>query len=202
MAGYKAPDDQFINATAKNDQITKQRDAYTSRPQNSEKTLGIGADTSKTFTGFNADNVIAASFNTMKSLDKETNSSPDSYGNPDFTGTVSMKNEDSLTMYDKVSEAEDKPGIKGPNLAPPDLDKLIEGAVEAGSSETIGEEHVKNRGFGWRDDRNNPGTERSTIGKYFSKHYTYSENDRSSYSVFGESKNSEDNSDVINYDQP
>ena len=113
-----------------------------------------------------------------------------------------MKNEGSLTMYDKVSEAEDKPGVKGPNLAPPDLDKLIEGAVEAGSSETIGEDFVKNRGFGWRDDRNDPGTERATIGKYFSKHYSYSENDRSSFSVFGESKNSEDNSDVINYDQP
>ncbi len=201
MAGYKAPDDQFINATTKNDQIQKQRDAYTSRPQNAVKILGIGADTSITFPGFNADEILAASFNEVKKLDDLSNDSPDSYGNPDWSGTVNMNNVDALTMYDKVEEAEDKPGLKGPNLAPPDLDKLIEGAIEAGSSETIGEDFVKNRGFGWRDDRNNPGTERATIGKYFSKHYSYSENPRSSLTVFGESKNTEDNSDVINYDQ-
>ena len=100
-------------------------------------------------------------------------------------------------MYDDLSNAKDKPNKKGPNLIIPDLDQLIQGSVAEASDQVSS--RFENKGFGWRDDRNEPGTETATIGQYFSKHYN-STGESDSKPVLGEAKNLGE--DPIDYKQP
>ena len=100
-------------------------------------------------------------------------------------------------MYDDLSNAKDKPNKKGPNLIIPDLDQLIQGSVTEASDQVS--TRFENKGFGWRDDRNEPGTATATIGQYFSKHYN-STGESDSKPVLGEAKDLGE--DPINYKQP
>ena len=192
MAGYRKADDLFTNATTKNDQIVRQRAAYQDRNQSE---MGIGSDTSNIFVGFDADEIFNTSVEEFNTLDLTSNVAN---GNPDFEGVVSMNSSGATAgMYDDLSNAKDKPNKKGPNLIIPDLDQLIQGSVTEASDQVSS--RFENKGFGWRDDRNEPGTETATIGQYFSKHYN-STGESDSKPVLGEAKNLGE--DPIDYKQP
>lgn len=192
MAGYRKADDLFTNATTKNDQIDRQRSAYKDRNQNE---MGIGSNTSNIFVGFDADQILEDSTTVFNALDIASNIPS---GNPDFEGLVSM-NSMGVTpdVYGDIGNVKDKPNEKGPNLLVPDINQVIQGSVPD-ASDTINT-RFENKGFGWRDDRNEPGNIAATIGQYFSKHYnsTTTPNDKP---VLGEAKDLGD--DPINYKQP
>jgi len=192
MAGYRKADGLFTNATTKNDQIDRQRSAYKDRNQSE---MGIGSDTSNIFVGFDADDILNTSVQEFNTLDVISNVAN---GNPDFEGIVSMNNNAGITpdMYDDISNAKDKPNKKGPNLLIPDLDQLIQGSVSE-ASESVST-RFENKGFGWRDDRNEPGTATATIGQYFRKHYNHT-GESAEKPVFGEAKDLIE--DVIDYKQ-
>ena len=170
MAGYKKPDGLFTNATTFNDQIERQREKYQEKNDANLVTagLGVGSSTQSTFPKFEADKILQASIDEFRGLDLLVNNTN---GNPDFFPRVPMNSGESASIYSKLSTAEDKPNKKGPNLVPPDLNKLIQGSIEAGSDEPVGAENDKSRGYGWSDARNDEGTAGSTIGQYFRKHY-------------------------------
>ena len=163
MAGYRKADGLFTNATTKNDQIVRQRSAYKDRNQTE---MGIGTDTSSIFTGFNGDEILDASVEILNNLDLTSES-----GNPDFVSSIDFSHRNSESMYNDLDNAKDKPNKKGPNLIVPDLDQVIQGSVPE-ASDQIGS-RFENKGFGWRDDRNEPSTQTATIGQYFSKHYNH-----------------------------
>ena len=191
MAGYRKADGLFTNATTKNDQIDRQRSAYKDRNQSE---MGIGSDTSNIFVGFDADDILNTSVQEFNTLDVISNVAN---GNPDFEGIVSMNNAGiTPDMYNDISNAKDKPNKKGPNLLIPDLDQLIQGSVSE-ASESVST-RFENKGFGWRDDRNEPGTATATIGQYFSKHYNHT-GESAEKPVFGEAKDLI--ADVIDYKQ-
>ena len=190
MAGYRKADGLFTNATTKNDQIDRQRSAYKDRNQSE---MGIGSDTSNIFVGFDADDILNTSVQEFNTLDVISNVAN---GNPDFEGIVSMNNAGiTPDMYNDISNAKDKPNKKGPNLLIPDLDQLIQGSVS--EAKVIGDMDKAVR-FGWRDDRNEPGTATATIGQYFSKHYNHT-GESAEKPVFGEAKDLI--ADVIDYKQ-
>jgi hypothetical protein len=192
MAGYRKADGLFTNATTKNDQIDRQRAAYKDRNQSE---MGIGSDTSHIFSGFDADDILNTSVQEFNTLDVISNVAN---GNPDFEGIVSMNSAGATpNMYDDLSNAKDKPNKKGPNLVIPDLDQLIQGSVSEASDQVS--TRFVNKGFGWRDDRNEPGTPTATIGQYFSKHYN-STGESDSKPVLGEAKDLGE--DPIDYKQP
>jgi len=191
MAGYRKADGLFTNATTKNDQIDRQRSAYKDRNQSE---MGIGSDTSNIFVGFDADDILNTSVQEFNTLDVISNVAN---GNPDFEGIVSMNNAGiTPDMYNDISNAKDKPNKKGPNLLIPDLDQLIQGSVSE-ASESVST-RFENKGFGWRDDRNEPGTASATIGQYFSKHYNHT-GESAEKPVFGEAKDLIE--DAIDYKQ-
>ena len=192
MAGYRKADDLFTNATTKNDQIDRQRSAYKDRNQNE---MGIGSNTSNIFLGFDADQILEDSTTVFNALDIASNIPS---GNPDFEGLVSM-NSMGVTpdVYGDIGNVKDKPNEKGPNLLVPDINQVIQGSVPD-ASDTINT-RFENKGFGWRDDRNEPGNIAATIGQYFSKHYN-STATSSDKPVLGEAKDLGD--DPINYKQP
>ena len=197
MAGYRKADDLFTNATTKNDQINRQREKLEESNNRFQRSsdLGVGSDTSNMFVGFNADEILSASVQEFNALDVISNISN---GNPDFEGIVSMNNAGATPeMYDDLSNAKDKPNKKGPNLIIPDLDQLIKGSVTEASDQVS--TRFENKGFGWRDERNEPSTLTATIGQYFSKHYNSTEKS-STPPVLGESKDLGE--DPINYKQP
>ena len=157
--------------------------------------MGIGSDTSNIFVGFDADEIFNTSVEEFNTLDLTSNVAN---GNPDFEGVVSMNSSGATSgMYDDLSNAKDKPNKKGPNLLIPDLDQVIQGSVAEASDQVS--TRFENKGFGWRDDRNEPGTETATIGQYFSKHYN-STGESDSKPVLGEAKNLGE--DPIDYKQP
>ncbi len=192
MAGYRKADGLFTNATTKNDQIDRQRAAYRDRNQSE---MGIGSDTSSIFAGPTADEIFSLSVEEFNTLDLTSNVAN---GNPDFEGVVSMNSSGATSgMYNDLSNAKDKPNKKGPNLVIPDLDQVIQGSVPETSDQVS--TRFENKGFGWRDNRNEPGTETATIGQYFSKHYN-STGESDSKPVLGEAKNLGE--DPIDYKQP
>ena len=189
MAGYRKADGLFTNATTKNDQIDRQRQAYKDRNQ-SEK--GIGTDTSDLFPGFDADDILNTSVEVLNQLDLSYED-----GNPDFISQIDFTHSKSQDMYDDFSNAKDLPNKKGPNLIVPDLDQVIQGTVTE-ASDQVGS-RFENKGFGWRDDRNEPSTSTATIGQYFRKHYNHTD-ESSSKPTLGEAKDL--GTDPIDYKQP
>tara|TARA_Y100001970_G_scaffold241140_1_gene304466 strand:- start:13027 stop:13620 length:594 start_codon:yes stop_codon:yes gene_type:complete len=197
MAGYRKADGLFTNATTKNDQIVRQREKLEESNNLFQRSsdLGIGSDTSNIFDGFDADKILEAAVSTLNNLDITTNVAN---GNPDFEGAVSMNSAGAKDgMYDDLSNAKDKPNKKGPNLLIPDLDQVIQGSVAEASDQVS--TRFENKGFGWRDNRNEPGTATATIGQYFNKHYS-STGESDLPPVLGESKDLGD--DPISYKQP
>ncbi len=196
MAGYRKADGLFTNATTKNDQIVRQREKLEASNNQFHRSadLGIGSDTSNIFVGFDADQILEDSTTVFNALDIASNIPS---GNPDFEGLVSM-NSMGVTpdVYGDIGNAKDKPNKKGPNLLIPDLDQLIQGSVSE-ASESVST-RFENKGFGWRDDRNEPGTATATIGQYFSKHYNHT-GESAEKPVFGEAKDLIE--DVIDYKQ-
>lgn len=195
MAGYRKAGDLFTNATTKNDQIDRQREALEASNNQFHRSadLGIGSDTSNIFVGFDADDILDAAVNILGDLDLESEN-----GNPDFVGAIDFSHRTGGTsIYDNLSNAKDKPNKKGPNLVIPDLDQVIQGSVPETSDQVS--TRFENKGFGWRDDRNEPGTDTATIGQYFSKHYS-STGESELPPVLGESKDLGE--DPINYKQP
>ena len=188
MAGYrKSGENQFVNATTFNDQIERQRREYQG---GSTSIMGIASDYS-VFPD-RREKVLASSVDTMNELD--LSSEP---GNPDFIPQIDFNNDRALSMYDDLGNAKDKPNKKGPNLIAPDINNLTaETTNQAGTPE-----ERQNKGFGWRDDRNEPATQAATIGAYFSKHYSLKDNDSATKPILGEAKNPK-NDPFIKYDQP
>lgn len=197
MAGYRKADGLFTNATTKNDQIDRQRSTLRTSNDTFSRSqdLGVGSDTSNIFTGFNADQILEDSTAVFNALDFSSNLPS---GNPDFEGTVIMDSTGiGASFYSDIGNVKDKPNEKGPNLLVPDINQVIQGSVPD-ASDTINT-RFENKGFGWRDDRNEPGNIAATIGQYFSKHYnsTGASNDKP---VLGEAKDLGD--DPIDYKQP
>ena len=121
-------------------------------------------------------------------------------GNPDFASGGNLLDSRNFNLFGNVSSQIDKPNEKGPNLVAPDINNLSTPTPNQESS------NFTNRGFGWRDDRNEPGTDTARIGEYFSKHYNSTGNAQAGIPVpvFGEAKDqgTQANPDAINYDQP
>lgn len=203
MAGYRRTGaDTFINATTINDQIVSQRDDY--REHNSLRTpgkteFGIARDTSNLFPGWDPQDIIEKSAFTFSRLDTAVTIS----GNPDFGpgSFFNLFNADqtsrrSMSMYNDVDNQIDKPNEKGPNLIAPDINGSTFDAPN-GEQQTT---QFTERGFGWRDERNDPGTETARIGEYFSKHYKVDGEDLVK-PVLGEAKSPTSDTN-IDYDQP
>ena len=192
MAGYRTSGDRFINATAINTQIVEQREAYNdtsllgldfSNPNASGK--GIARSTTPLFSM--PENIQAESFNVFKQLDTVVPS-----GNPDFR--PSLLDSSNFNVYGDVSSQSDRPNKKGPNLIAPDINDSTFTNTDQSTSQ------FENRGFGWRDKRNEPGTEPARIGEYFSKHYR-SDGANLNKPVLGEAKSPSIDPN-IDYDQP
>jgi len=196
MAGYRRAGVGFTNATTKNDQMDRQRDAYRSRndARLSASELGVGHDTSSLFSNMpDPDDIFSSSVSTFEELDEAVLT-----GNPDFQIGASLASFGAgevfgANMFRDVENRIDKPNKKGPNLVAPNINNLSEETATQQSSQ------FEERGFGWRDDRNEPATETARIGTYFSRHYN-STGSSDSKPVLGEAKSLEE--DVINYDQP
>lgn len=194
MAGYRKADGLFTNATTKNNQIDLQRqklEESNNRFQRSSD-LGVGSDTSGLFPGFDADDILNTSVEILRELDLSYED-----GNPDFISQIDFSHGRSQDMYEDLSNAKDLPNKKGPNLIVPDLEQVIQGTVSE-ASDQVGS-RFENKGFGWRDDRNEPSTSTSTIGQYFRKHYNHT-GESSSKPTLGESKDL--GTDPIDYKQP
>ena len=199
MAGYKTPGpEQFINATTINSQIKDQRSKLEESNQrsNSSSDLGIARDVTGLFNfgeGNSLKDIFDQSVQTFRSLDIGAPA-----GNPDFQGVTAQGSLGSLFMYDDISNQTDKPNKKGPNLAAPDIN---DPTFESPTEEPVGSRFI-NKGFGWRDQRNEPSTEPARIGEYFLKHYK-SDGENLNPPVFGEAKDPGSQDDPnINYDQP
>ena len=198
MAGYRrAGANSFTNATTFNDQIERQRDKYREKNQarSVEEKLGISRDTSALFPSFVAQEIYDRSVEEFQDLDFLA-----AGGNPDFGPAGVKLDNDGMPMFTNVALQIDKPNQKGPNLIAPDINNLSTPTPNQESS------NFTNRGFGWRDDRNEPGTDTARIGEYFSKHYNSTGNAQAGIPVpvFGEAKDqgTQANPDAINYDQP
>lgn len=190
MAGYKQTDpEEFINATTFNKQIERQRSYYKG---GSTSEMGVYTPTS-IFPDRSA-LVFEKSVREMKVGDLLVGQ-----GNPDFQAGVNMINhmfDDN--MFSDLSEADDKPNKKGPNLIAPDIDNLTAKTEHSASIPEV----RQNKGFGWKDERNEPATLAATIGTYFSRHYNDTGNNSDVFPpVFGEAKSPESD-DKIDYEQP
>ena len=183
MAGYRrAGANSFTNATTFNDQIVRQRDEYRAKNQArnlNRENLGIARDTSALFPSFVAQDIYDRSVEEFQDLDIV---SPG--GNPDFASGGNLLDSRNFNLFGNVSSQIDKPNEKGPNLVAPDINNLSTPTPNQESS------RFTNRGFGWRDGRNEPGTDTARIGEYFSKHYnsTGSAQLNIPVPVFGEAK--------------
>jgi len=188
MAGYrKAGAEDFVNATTYNKQIERQREAYQG---GRTSTMGVASEYS-VFPDRRGE-VLESSVNTMNDLDLKSE-----LGNPDFIPQIDFNNNRGLSMYDDLDNAKDKPNKKGPNLIAPDINNITAPtADQAGTPEDR-----QNKGFGWRDERNEPATPAATIGTYFSRHYNSTGNSNVTPPVLGEVKSPIDDP-FINYDQP
>ena len=198
MAGYRrAGENSFTNATTFNDQIVRQRDQYKVKniTRNSRENLGIARDTNRLFPSFVPQEIYDRSVEEFNGLDIFAVG-----GNPDFGSNDTSLDSDNFSLYDDIRLQKDRPNQKGPNLIAPDINNLSTPTAEQESS------RFTNRGFGWRDGRNEPGTDAARIGEYFSKHYN-STGDASAdipVPVLGEAKDpgTPTAPDAINYDQP
>lgn len=189
MAGYrKAEAEDFVNATTFNKQIERQRRNYQG---GSTSTMGVASEYS-VFPDRRQE-VLDSSVDVMNSLDTSSG-----IGNPDFELGRDLSHKQRENMYDDLGNAIDLPNKKGPNLVAPDINNL---SAPTQNQTSIPSDR-QNRGFGWRDDRNEPDSSASTIGTYFSRHYNSSgDNNDVSPPVMGEAKNPE--SDInIDYAQP
>lgn len=188
MAGYRRTGDKdHVNATTFNKQMELQRAAYQQRPENAETAFGVYR-TSNVFPN-NMGEIFESSLSVSQDLDEEYSVSTTDPGNPDFTSSIKFDYSQTRKIFDNLSEPIDKPNKLGPNLLVPDVNNLsvaTEGQVSA---------RFLNKGYGWRDERNDPGSEQSTIGTYFKNHYTSGQNKP----TLGESNDFNDN---VNYDQP
>ena len=188
MAGYrKAGANTFTNATTINDQMDRQRAAYLDRGENAGSERGVARDTKELFSNM-PDDIFSLSVEIFEDLDVVT-----AGGNPDFAPGGNLLDSRKFNMFDDVENRSDKPNKKGPNLVAPNIDNLSEETATQQFSQ------FEERGFGWRDDRNEPATETARIGTYFSRHYN-STGASDNKPVLGEAKSLEE--DVINYDQP
>lgn len=171
MAGYNgrpgnaAGTNEFINATAFNSQILRQRDEYTG---NTNSSLGVSSDSTQAlFSSFVPEEIMAkADFNFLEG-------SVSASENPDFTSEQNIqtfknfntiKSEAELTVED---DAPDGPGIGiGPKLSTNDIDAAMNGTL-SGSFESNGND--RGRGFGWYSESH----ETTTIGSYFNNRYDF-----------------------------
>ena len=197
MAGYRTSGDRFVNATAFNTQIVDQREAYntTSRQSldftNEDPGAGMGIARLTTTLFSMPDDIFESSVAKFNTLDFVSNQLGEP-GNPDFE--LTLLDSRNFNVYGDVSSQSDLPNIKGPNLIAPDINSPS--APVAGTSTS----QFTNGGFGWRDQRNEPGTEPARIGEYFSKHYR-SDGTNLNKPVLGEAKNPS-NDPNIDYNQP
>ena len=183
MAGYRRTGaGDHVNATTINSQMERQRSAYQERPENAETAFGVYS-TSNIFPN-NMGEIFESSLSVAQDLDEKYIS-----GNPDFTSEIKFDYSQTTEMFGNVSAPIDKPNKLGPNLLVPDINN-----PSVATERTVSARFL-NKGFGWRDERNDPGSEQSTIGTYFKNHYTSGENKP----TLGESNDFNDN---IDYDQP
>jgi len=196
MAGYRTSGSDFVNATAINTQIVKQRKAYNdtssqglilSNPNASGK--GIARSTTPLFSM--PANIFESSVAKFNTLDIVSNPLTEP-GNPDFE--LTLLDSRNFNVYGDVSSQSDLPNVKGPNLIAPNINDSTFTNTDQSTSQ------FENRGFGWRDQRNEPGTEPARIGEYFSKHYR-SDGTNLNKPILGETK-SPLNDPNIDYEQP
>lgn len=171
MAGYNgrpgnaAGTNEFINATAFNSQILRQRNEYTGDTNSS---LGVSsASTQALFSSFVPEEIMAKA--DLNFLEGSVSASE----NPDFTSEQNIqtfknfdtiKSEAVLTVED---DAPDGPGIGiGPKLSTNDIDAAMNGTL-SGSFESNGND--RGRGFGWYSESH----ETTTIGSYFTNRYDF-----------------------------
>lgn len=195
MAGYRrAGAGTFTNATTINDQMDRQRDDYKTNNQTAQVSESLGVARSTTPLFRMPDDIFNSSVEKFNDLDKFVLT-----GNPDFSSGADMSALRSgilfgNTMFDDVRDQSDLPNKKGPNLIAPDINDPTFTNNESSSTQ------FENRGFGWRDDRNDPGTEPARIGVYFSKHYK-ADGSNLEKPVLGEAKSPASDTN-IDYDQP
>ena len=195
MAGYRTSGSDFVNATAINTQIVKQRETYNTTSgqtldfSNGNPGAGMGIARSTTPLFSMPANIFESSALVFKDLDFLAEG-----GNPDFGVTGVKMDNDGMPFFTDVTRQSDLPNIKGPNLIAPDINDPTFTNTDQSTSQ------FENRGFGWRDQRNEPGAEPARIGEYFSKHYR-SDGTNLNKPVLGEAK-SPSNDTNIDYNQP
>ena len=188
MAGYRRTGaGDHVNATTLNEQMIRQRRAYQARSENAETAFGVYS-TSNIFPN-NMGEIFENSLSVSQELDEEYSISGENPGNPDFTSSIKFDYSKTTEMFENLEVQIDKPNKLGPNLLVPDVNNLSVATERQVSARFL------NKGYGWRDERNDPGSEQSTIGTYFKNHYTSGANKP----TLGESNDFNEN---VNYDQP
>ena len=173
MAGYNgrpgntANSNVFINATAFNSQITRQRAEYAGDTNSS---LGISSDSTQAlFSSFVPEEIMAkADFNFLEG-------SVSASENPDFTSEQNIqtfKNFNTIIAEASGSvevDAPDGPGIGiGPKLSTNNIDAAMNGTLTTEESFNDNGNH-RQRGFGWYSESH----ETTTMGSYFTNRYDF-----------------------------
>tara|TARA_Y100000592_G_scaffold63033_1_gene98309 strand:- start:487 stop:1194 length:708 start_codon:yes stop_codon:yes gene_type:complete len=200
MAGYQGrsntpAENEYINATAFNSQIVKQRvklnESSPTTLQVSEEQLaergglGIAKSTTTFFDQFNANEIMQKANDFFGSIDYDQGDTNDETFNPDFAGSLDLrgfKTYDSIIGDARVSVAEDapdQPGIGvGPNLLSPGTDEALNNAM-GGSFENRDpfspemSANNRRRGYGWSKGQHGS----TRIGNYLSDKYKFNSSD-------------------------
>lgn len=176
MAGYKAADGIYINATLINTQADLpegQRDKF------SQSNGGKGAANKAVLDSMfqHEDNLVGnlaeaqmdIIVNNFKDLDLEMGPNE----NPDFLGGVRLDYQDGMTEFGPDGSVNDKPNELGPNLHVPAVDTFL---PSTGRDVQVSPELLENEdergGYGFKIDRNTRQTSvREELGTYFKRFY-------------------------------
>ena len=236
MAGYTGrsnttPEDkdEYINATAFNSQIVKQRKKIIeSSPIGSQSSftlteiaekggLGVAKSTTTFFDQFDASDIMKRANDFFGDITYDQADTQDETFNPDFGGELNLRqfrNYDDIVsdaQNQVIDDAPDQPGIGiGPNLLSPGTDEALNLAMRGQFGQRLAfsaemEANNRGRGYGWSSDDHNS----TTIGNYLSDKYKFNKEDERSGSdevtstlPRGTIQGESINTDAIDYNQP
>ena len=236
MAGYTGrsnttPEDkdEYINATAFNSQIVKQRkkiienspidnqSSFTLDEMAEKGGLGVAKSTTTFFDQFDATVIMQKANDFFGDIAYNQASADDETFNPDFGGELNLRQfrnyDDIVTEAENqvAQDAPDQPGIGvGPNLLSPGTGEALNNAMRGQFGNRLAfsaemEANNRRRGYGWYDDLH----KETTIGNYLSDKYKFNkEDERSGSDAVADAlprdtiQGESINTDAIDYNQP
>lgn len=174
MAGYTAPNDQFVNATLINTQANRQREKFKLRNNNKGAAdLDILKSVFKhphNLVGEDAEAQFSEIVNNFKAIDQDLQLEPGA--NPDFPQGVDLDYRSGMSAP-SLDQLSDKPNELGPNVHVPN-ENTFSPVAPRERVEVI--PNTSDGGYGFKIDRNSRSTNPSdadTLGTYFKRHYNF-----------------------------